>query len=594
MKERLKNVPLKPGVYIFKDEEGRVLYVGKAGVLRNRMRSYFQPGDKLHPKVCAMMKKVSDFDFIITETEVEALILENNLIKTYQPKYNINLRDDKTYPYLKVTTGEKFPGVYITREEKDGVSRYFGPYTDVASLRETLRLLCSIFPLRTCKTLRLKSRPCLKRDIKKCSAPCAGEIEELEYRKLVDGFINFMEGKYREELSEKEMEMREAAEKLEFEKAARLRDQLNGLKKIVAKQKVNFESPYNIDLIGMVMGKKEGLVLVFCIRFGRIIAKDTVWVKRVMDEDEAELVEFFLKHYYDDNHDIPAEILLNILPEDPELMEAWLKEKTGRKVTIRIPRRGDKRKMLDMVIENAKLLWEEKQQKDMQNEEILVHLSKTLNLEVVPERIECFDISHLGGEETVASMVVFNRGVPDKKSYRRFKIKSSQNNDYASLAEALKRRFKQAREGNPAFLPEPDLILIDGGLGQVNAVRKVLEEMKVDIPVLGLAKKNEEIFFPGTSKPLVLPRNDEKLKLLQRLRDEAHRFAVEYNRRRRTRKLKDSILDNIKGIGPQRKKALLAHFTSVSKIKEASLEEIAAVPGMNRDVAKNVYDYFRE
>ncbi|MBC7075344.1 MAG: excinuclease ABC subunit UvrC [Syntrophomonadaceae bacterium] len=594
MQERLKNVPLKPGVYLFEDEDGKVLYVGKAGILRNRMRSYFQSDDKLHPKVRAMMRKVKNFDFVVTDTEVEALILENNLVKAYQPRYNINLRDDKTYPYLKVTIGEEFPGIYITREKKDGVSRYFGPYTDVTSLRETLRLLTGIFPLRTCKNLQPRSRPCLNHDIEKCAAPCTGRVDKEEYRGLVEAFLSFMEGKYQGVLREKEAEMRKAAENLEFEKAARLRDQISGIKKLAEKQKVNLESPYNMDLIGMVTGQKESLALVFRIRSGKIISKDTFWLKKAIDEGPAEMVEIFLKRYYDDNHDIPAEILLDTLPEDPELMVSWLEAKTGRRIVMRVPHRGDKRKLLDMVLENANLLWEEKQQKDIRNENILLHLSEVLDLEVVPKRIECFDVSHLGGEEAVAAMAVFSNGVPERTSYRRFKIKSDQNDDFASLKEALKRRFEQARGGNVAFLPEPDLILVDGGLGQVNAVKAVLDEIESDIPLLGLAKKNEEIFRPGTGKPLVLPRRDEGLKLLQRLRDEAHRLALEYNRQRRSRKLKDSILDRIEGIGPRRKKALLNYFKSISKIESASLEEIAAVPGMSRSAAQNVHDYFRK
>jgi len=594
MRERLKNVPLKPGVYLFEDEDGKVLYVGKAGILRNRMRSYFQSDDKLHPKVRAMMRKVKNFDFVVTDTEVEALILENNLVKAYQPRYNINLRDDKTYPYLKVTIGEEFPGIYITREKKDGVSRYFGPYTDVTSLRETLRLLTGIFPLRTCKNLQPRSRPCLNHDIEKCAAPCTGGVDKEEYRGLVEAFLGFMEGKYQGVLRKKEAEMKKAAENLEFEKAARLRDQISGIKKLAEKQKVSLESPYNMDLIGMVTGQKESLALVFRIRSGKIISKDTFWLKKAIDEGLAEMVEIFLKRYYDDNHDIPAEILLDTLPEDPELMVSWLEAKTGRRIVMRVPHRGDKRKLLDMVLENANLLWEEKQQKDIRNENILLHLSEVLDLEVVPKRIECFDVSHLGGEEAVAAMAVFSNGVPERTSYRRFKIKSDQNDDFASLKEALRRRFEQARGGNAAFLPEPDLILVDGGLGQVNAVKAVLDEIESDIPLLGLAKKNEEIFRPGTGKPLVLPRRDEGLKLLQRLRDEAHRLALEYNRQRRSRKLKDSILDRIEGIGPRRKKALLNYFKSISKIESASLEEIAAVPGMSRSAAQNVHDYFRK
>lgn len=594
MKERLGSVPLKPGVYLYKDKEDKVIYVGKAKALRNRMRSYFQSNDKLHPKVRAMMNRVADFDFIVTNSEVEALILENNLIKAYKPRYNIELRDDKTYPYLKVTTGDEFPRVCITREKKDGVSRYFGPYTDVNSLRETLKILTGVFPLRTCRTLKKQPRACLNRDIEKCLAPCAGLVSAEEYRETVAALINFMEGNSRELLHSLQEQMQEASSRLEFEKAARIRDKINSIKKIGEKQKINFENPYDIDVIGMFSGEKRSLVLVFKIRSGRIIAKDTFWLNRAINEEEAELLEFFLKHYYDENFDIPAEVLMSQLPAELELVEEWLRTKTGYKVTLRVPQRGSKKDMLDMVLDNATLLWEEKQQQEAGNTKALVHLSQVLNLEVVPERIECYDISHLAGEETVASMVVFTGGMPDKKAYRRFKIKTDQNNDYASMSEVIGRRFKEARQGNAAFLPEPDLIIIDGGLGQVNIAKRVLDELRVDIPVFGLAEKHEEIFTPSVGEPLRLSRRDDGLKLLQRLRDEAHRFAIEYNRKRRERKIRSSALDSIAGVGEKRKKALLAHFGSVARIRQAAVDEISLVPGMNRKVAQNIYNYFRE
>lgn len=593
MKERLKSVPLKPGVYLYKDKDDNVVYVGKAKALRNRMRSYFQASDKLHPKVRAMMNRVADFDFIVTNNEVEALILENNLIKSYQPRYNIQLRDDKTYPYLKITVGEKFPRIYITREEKDGASRYFGPYTDVGSLKETVKLLTSIFPLRTCKTLRPHERPCLNRDIDRCLAPCTGQVNEDEYGQMVEALLDFFEGNSKDLLKEKEIEMKVAASNLEFEKAARLRDQIESIKKLSLRQKISFDSPYNLDLVAIEVGEKQNLVLVFKIRAGKIIAKDTYWLERSLAEEAAEDMHFFLNSYYNDNHDIPPEIIVGLMPTQPELIQTWLREKTGHKVDIRIPQKGNKKQVLDMAQENVRLLWAEKHEKDEKNQAILLQLSKVLNLEVVPSRIECFDISHLSGQETVASMVVFTEGLPDSKFYRRFKMKNEQNNDFASLSETLLRRFTAAKDGNPAFLPEPDMILIDGGLGQVNAVAKVLRDMDIDIPVFSLAEKKEEIYRPGVSNPLVLARNDEALRLLQRLRDEAHRFAIEYNRQRRSKQVRVSALDNIEGIGSQRKRALLTHFGSVAKIKEASVEELSAVEGMNKAVAQKVYDYFR-
>jgi excinuclease ABC subunit C len=592
LKERLKNVPLKPGVYMYKDQAGQVIYVGKAKALRQRMRSYFQSADRLHPKVRAMMGRVDDFDFIVTNSEVEALILENNLIKAYQPRYNIDLRDDKTYPYLKISMAEPYPRVYITREKKDKVSRYFGPYTDVASLKETLRLLTSLFPLRTCKTLRPLNRPCLNRDLKKCLAPCTGQVSKEEYLQMVEQIIAFMEGDSREVLKAKEAEMKEAAHNLEFEKAARLRDQINAIRKISETQKAHLQSPWNLDLIGIIVGEKDSLASVFKIRSGKIMAKDTFWLNRPTGQDEGELMAQFLRRYYTDNEDIPKELMVSTLPAEQELIEEWLHSVTGHKVSIKVPQRGDKRSLLDMMMENAHLLFQERYEAESRQQAVLIHLSKVLELPVVPERIECYDISHLGGQETVASMVVFTQGVPDGSAYRRFKIKQDQNDDFASMRETLRRRFMQAQQQNPAFLPEPDLVVIDGGLGQVNAVQAVLDELGVEIPLVSLAEKNEEIYKPHRSEPLVLPRRDEGLRLLQRLRDEAHRFAVEYNRQRRTRRMTSSALDHIEGVGPQRRRALLKEFGSVNGIREASLEELAAVPSMNRTVARRVYEYF--
>jgi len=591
MRDRLKNVPLQPGVYLYKDKEGRVIYVGKAKSLRSRMRSYFQSPEGMLPKVRAMMARVADFDYIVTGSELEALILENNLIKAYQPRYNIDLRDDKTYPYLKVTF-ENYPRVCIVREKKDKVSRYYGPFTEVGSLRETLKLMNGIFPLRTCPNLKLNRRPCLNHDMGKCLAPCTGKVSVEEYGQLVNGWIDFLEGKSHQLIGQKEAEMKQAAANLEFEKAARLRDQIHAIKTLSEKQKVSLDHPYEMDMVGMIGGEADNLVLVFKIRAGKIIAKDTFWLKRVMQEEEGEVMEFFLKQYYSDSHDIPPEILVNILPPDTELIQIWLKEKGGQRIKIWMPGRGDKRKLLDMVRENAMLLWEEKMRQDSKNSQILLTLARALNLEIVPERIEAYDISHLAGEETVASMVVFTDGKANRKAYRRFKMKNEQNNDFASLSETLRRRFAEAQRGNPAFLPEPDLLLIDGGLGQVNAAQVVLTEMGLDIPAFGLAKKNEELFRPCSGEAIILSRRDEGLMLLQRLRDEAHRFANEYNRQRRNKKMSRSLLDGIEGIGTNRKNALLLHFGSVSKIKQASREELIKVPGMNQRAAASVYAFF--
>ena len=592
MKDRLKYVPLQPGVYLYRDKEGRVIYVGKARVLRSRMRSYFQNPAGMDPKVRAMMAKVSDFDYIVTGTEVEALILESNLIKAYQPRYNIDLRDDKSYPYLKITA-EKFPRLCIVREKKDKVSRYYGPYAEVGLLRETIKVITGIFPLRTCKSMR-NHRPCLNHDLGKCMAPCTGTVETEEYQRRVDGIVSYLEGNGQQLAEQIAAEMQQAATNLEFEKAARLRDQASALKVLTEKQKVCMDRPYDLDIVGMLGGEQHKLILVFKLRAGKVVAKETFWLKRVIDEADDEVLEFFLKQYYSDSQDIPPEILVSLLPPDDELIQSWLKEAHGARCRIWKPERGEKRGLLEMVMENARLLWEEKMLDESRNSRILQDLARTLDLEVVPQRIECFDVSHLGGQETVASMAVATLGRPEKKAYRRFRIRAEQNNDTASLSEALRRRFQEARQGNPAFLPEPDLLLIDGGLGQVNAARMVLEEMGAEIPVLGLAKREETLFWPGRRDPLRLPRRDEGLQMLQRLRDEAHRFAVQYNRQRRGSKAIRSALDDIEGIGPKRRQALLLHFGSVARIKTASREELAQVPGMNKPTAERIYMHFHK
>ncbi len=592
LKERLKNVPLQPGVYIYKNQDGNVIYVGKARVLRHRMRSYFQDPRRLHPKVRAMMTHVADFDFIVTGSEVEALILENNLIKSYQPRYNIELRDDKSYPYLKITA-DKFPRLCITRERKDRVSRYFGPYTDVTSLRETVKLLTSLFQLRTCKTLRLQNRPCLNRDMGKCLAPCSGNISEPEYRQKVGDLLRFLEGDDRELLEQKEAEMKNAAQQLDFEKAAALRDQIKAIKAIGEKQQVNFKDDYMLDAVAMIGNDKQNLVQVFKIRRGKITGKDTFWLKRAINEETEEVMEFFLKRYYTDNPDMPSEILLNEMPADTPLLQDWLLE-AGKKVRLVQPQRGEKKKLLDLVLTNAGLIWEEKLNENLENRQILLELSEALELEVVPERIECFDISHLGGEETVASMVVFTGGKADTKAYRRFKIKTDQNNDYASMNEAVRRRFKRALAGDQSFLPEPDLLIIDGGPGQAGAALEALNTLGVEVPIFGLAKKNEELYHPGHAEPLVLSRRHRGLMLLQRLRDEAHRFAITYNRQRRSAKITHSALDGVEGIGPRRKMALLQHFGSVEAISRADMDALTAVPGMTKQSARNVFKHFHE
>ncbi|MDR1616354.1 MAG: excinuclease ABC subunit UvrC [Syntrophomonadaceae bacterium] len=592
MKDKLKNVPLKPGVYLFKDASGGVIYVGKAKLLRRRMHSYFQADEKLLPKVKAMINKAEDFDFIVTAGEIEALLLENNFIKAYQPRYNIMLRDDKTYPHLKISVKEKFPRVSIVRGENDGKSCYFGPYADVGALRETLPLLCGIFKLRTCKNMQRQSRACLNHDIGKCMAPCSGKVNEKDYRVAVDELIIFLSGSHIEIIKGKEAAMKSAAKNLEFEKAARLRNEIECLQKIGVKQQITLQNDSCLDIVAFAQGKKNHLAVLFKIRGGGIVAKDTIWLTGLMSEELPEMAGSFIKRYYDDKEDLPREILVKELPSEENLLKKWLCHKAGHKVEMAVPKRGEKKKLLDMVQGNADLLIEEFLKDSNRNEQLLITLSKVLELEVIPSRMECYDISHLGGQDTVASMVVFQDAKSDRKAYRRFKITEDKNNDFAALAETLRRRFEEMKKGNRAFGAEPDLIVIDGGLGQLHAVVKELEKLEINIPVISLAKKEEIIYRSGGRFPLKLSRKDESLRLLQRLRDEAHRFAVTYNRKRREQKTRVSILDKIPGIGTKRKQALLKYFGSAAKVKTADVEELLQVKGITRPVAEEIVDFF--
>ncbi|MGE5370772.1 MAG: excinuclease ABC subunit UvrC [Solirubrobacterales bacterium] len=599
LRERLKAVPLLSGVYLFKDGSGTVIYVGKARILRNRLRSYFAPPERLEPKVRAMMARVQDLDYIVTEGEVEALILESNLIKSYAPHYNILLRDDKSYPYLKITVAEAYPRVLITREKARDASRYFGPYADAGALRETVRLLTTVFPLRSCKSFKRGGRPCLNRDLGRCLAPCTGTVPAAEYQTMIDRIIAFAEGEVESMACEIEREMMAAAENLEFERAAALRDSLTAIRKMTEQQKVASESLVGLDIMASAGSGQERLVIVFRLRKGKLIGKESFRVRLALGQSEPEVLGFFLQQYYADHADIPVEILVSAEPTDREVLEAWLAENAAgkeaarrhKKTVIRVPSRGEKRKLLDMAIENARLLWEEALRGENAHEKILTELALLLELEVVPERIECFDISHLAGEETVASMVVFTQGEKDAKAYRRFKVRTVTNNDVESMAEVIGRRLAAAAAGEKAFLPLPDLLMVDGGLAQANTAARVVAEAGLSLPVIGLAKKREEIYRPLISEPIRLPRTSEVLKLLQRVRDEAHRFAITHSRKRVRKRSLVSLLDHIPGIGESRRNALFASFGSLEGIKSASVEELAAVPGMNRLAAEAVHKF---
>lgn len=584
LQEKLKTLPDAPGVYLMHDARGKIIYVGKARVLKNRVRQYFQSGKNHGAKVKAMVAKVADFETIVTATEVEALILECNLIKKYRPRYNISLKDDKSYPYLKLTLAEDFPRIVLTRRIIHDGSKYFGPYTSGLAVKETLQLLRKIFPLRTCKTFA--KRPCLAFHIKRCLAPCVGKVSREEYMRLVDAAEKFLSGRTAQVERELSAQMQDAAEALNFEQAARLRDILAAIRKVTEKQKIVTDSG-DVDAIGLSRLDGETCAQIFFIREGKVTGRENFLLTGANDETDAQAVTAFIKQYYSRAQISAAEILLPVaLPEDDaKLLSEWLG------VKLITPKRGVKRSLVDMANRNAeKFLAEEsarRQLKDAQTVGAVEELKNFLNLPRLPRRMECFDISHIQGAETVASMVVFEDGAPDKKSYRRYKIRSTEGkpDDFMSMREVTARRY-----GSTDNLP--DLIVIDGGLEQLNAALEIIRGAGHSVPVVGLAKQFELIFVEGSSVPVELPRDSQALKLMQRIRDEAHRFAITYHRKlRRARNLK-SELDNVAGIGVKRRTELFKTFGSLAKIKAASVEELAAVPSMTRAAAVALQKFF--
>ena len=591
VREKLKLLPENPGVYIMKDAAGKIIYVGKAVVLKNRVRQYFQSSRNHTPKVRAMVAKVADFEFIMTASEVEALILECNLIKKHRPRYNISLKDDKTYPYVKVTVQEEFPRVFITRRVvKDG-ARYFGPYTNATAVHESLRLLRRLFPLRTCRTLQ--DRPCLEYHIKRCLAPCVGKISKEDYAVFIRAVLLFLEGRTEDVERELTFRMKRAAEAYHFELAARLRDQLAAVKKIAEKQNI-VTGAGDQDAIGLARSALGACVQVFFIRSGKMVGREHFLLQGDEDESDAALLTAFLQQYYHQAAFLPHEVLLPCDVEETPLLEAWLSERKQARVHLVVPQRGTKHDLVAMAAGNAeKFLADEetrRAQTDAQTTGAVEELGHLLGLKKAPNRMECFDISHIQGAETVASMVVFEGGRPKKSDYRRFKIRSTEGkpDDFLSMREVTQRRYGD--------LPEeelPDLIVIDGGKGQLSSALEIIRGAgHADVPVVGLAKQFELVFREGESDPVVLPRHSQALYLIERIRDEAHRFAITYHRKLRGKRNLVSILDHIVGIGPARRKALWSAFGSLAKIKGASVEELAAVSGMNRPAAEAVYHFF--
>ena len=591
VREKLKLLPENPGVYIMKDAAGKIIYVGKAVVLKNRVRQYFQSSRNHTPKVRAMVAKVADFEFIMTASEVEALILECNLIKKHRPRYNISLKDDKSYPYVKVTLQDDFPRVFLTHHIRKDGARYFGPYTNVTAVHESLKLLRRLFPLRNCKTLQ--DRPCLEYHIKRCLAPCAGKISKEEYGAMIRSVLMFLEGRTVDVEKELEYRMKKAAEAYHFELAARLRDQLAAVKKVAEKQNI-VTGAGDQDAIGMARSEIGVCVQVFFIRSGKMIGREHFLLQGSEDESDEALLAAFLQQYYHRATFIPREILLPMDLAEVSLLETWLAEKKGAKVQLLVPQRGTKHDIVAMAASNAeKFLSDEAariRQANAQTLGAVEELGRYLGLKNPPNRMECFDISHIQGSETVASMVVFEGGLPKKSDYRRFKINSTEGkpDDFLSMREVTQRRYGDLPESEL-----PDLIVIDGGKGQLSSALEIIRGAgHKDVPVVGLAKQFELVFREGESEPVVLPRHSQALYLIERIRDEAHRFAITYHRKLRGKRNLVSVLDHIVGIGPARRKSLWSTFGTMAKIKAASVDELAAAPGMNRPAAEAVYQFF--
>ena len=607
---RLRNAPNRPGVYIMKDVRGNVLYVGKASVLSNRLRNYFGSPANLPNKIRRMLGQLDDFECIVTDTEAEALILENTLIKRHKPRYNARLKDDKTYPYLKIDLAEDFPKVYITRKvAKDG-GRYFGPFATAGTVRQTMDLIKRLFPYRSCtKAITGKDvRPCLEYYINRCVAPCTGLASKEDYAKVINQVTLFMEGDTEAVTTDLRTNMEKASEELEFERATVLRDRMRSVQKVADEQQIKVDANpiSDMDVIAFTQSDSDTWVEVFFIRHNKLVGRDHFFMDGAQDELPGLVMGQFIKQFYQSASAIPPRILLQHPLEEEELIGDWLRDLKGGAVRLVLPQRGQHKKLIDMVAENARQGLEHHRVRWLDNTDVIhgamAELQEELSLPTDLRRMECYDISHIQGTNTVASMAVFEDGKPKSSEYRRFKIKTVEGvDDFESMREVLRRRFKRMADARAkGNRPEdngtnskdaswgifPDLVLIDGGKGQLSAALEVFLEMGLDnVPLASLAKENEWLYVPHTPEPIVLARNSQALYLVQRIRDEAHRFAITYHRNLRSKSSLKSPIDLVTGIGPKRKRMLLRRFGSVSGIKQASLDEIAAVPGLTRSLA---------
>ncbi|RGF18689.1 excinuclease ABC subunit UvrC [Firmicutes bacterium AM10-47] len=615
IEEELKKLPGKPGVYIMHDAEDTIIYIGKAISLKNRVRQYFQSSRNLGIKKEQMVQQIARFEYIVTDSELEALVLECNLIKEHRPKYNTMLKDDKTYPFIKVTLQEEYPRIQIVRQMKKDKAKYYGPYTSGFAVKEVVELVTKLYRLRTCnrnlpKDIK-KERPCLYYQIHQCEAPCQGYISKEEYHKKVEELISFLNGNHKEILKELEQKMLRASEELRFEDAAQYRDLIESVKKIAERQKITDQHGEDRDVIAVAQENDDVVAQVFFIRGGKMIGRDHFFL-HTAGEEKAVVLSSFIKQFYAGTAMIPKEIMIESEIEDRVIIETWLSNRRGTKVQIRVPKKGTKEKLVELAKNNARLVLE-KDKERLKREEgrtigAVKEISKLLNLSST-QRMEAYDISNISGFLSVGSMVVYENGKPKRSDYRKFRIKTVEgSNDYASMEEVLTRRFehgmeekqqqeeKNQEEQYGSFTKFPDLILMDGGKGQVHSALSVLEKLKLEIPVCGMVKDDKHrtrgLYYQNQEIPI--EKDSEAFRLITRIQDEAHRFAIEYHRSLRSKNQIHSVLDEIEGIGPARRKALMKHFMGVEKIKEATVEELAEVSSMNEKSAQAVYDFFHK
>ena len=602
LEEELKKLPDKPGVYIMHDKIGTIIYVGKAVSLKNRVRQYFRPSTNHSAKIKRMVSKIDYFEYIITDSELEALVLECNLIKEHSPKYNTMLKDDKTYPFIKITTGEHFPRVLFSRKIVHGTGKYYGPYTSAGAVKDTIELLCKLYKIRTCNRKlpadQGRERPCLNYHIGQCSAPCQGYINEEDYRKSIESVMEFLDGDYSHILKSLTQQMQQASENMEFEEAAKYRDLIASVKQVAQKQKITMDDVTDRDVIAVACDGQDAVVQVFFVRSGKLLGRDHFHMSVAEGDTRGEILSQFIKQYYGGTPYIPNVVMLQEEIEDSEVISQWLSGIKKRKVNIITPKKGDKEKLVELAYRNAQMVLiqdGEKIKREQQRtvgamEEIAgwIHLSGV-------RRVEAYDISNTSGVESVGSMVVFQDGKPARNDYRKFKIKTVKGpDDYKSMKEVLTRRFKRALESSAGFDIYPDLIMMDGGKGQVNIALEVLGELGLSIPVCGMVKDDNHntrgLYYNNVEIPI--DKRSEGFKLITRIQDEAHRFAIEYHRSLRSKAQVSSVLDGIDGVGPARRKALMKHFMEIEKIRHASVEELMEAPGINRGVAENIYNYF--